>query len=131
MAAQAVRPNHAEVSSQKQQQFERARDSSNMVVAPNVSCANEIICFAWGFRMLKKQWFLEELKGVLISAGQDLNFAPIDHDPRDFVEVDEDSNFDEQMARAFVEHFRDRWPEVNDLSPDRVMILRKGMVAAE
>lgn len=130
VSAQAVRPNFMKAPSEKQDQFKRARDSSKVIVAPNVSFANEILCLARGFEKTKKSWYLKELQLVLEELDEDTNFAPIDHDLRDFTDGDDEFDFDRDQAQIFVDHFNERWPEVRHVTVDRVMSLKKGMVEA-
>jgi hypothetical protein len=120
---QTVRANSSNVDTAKQTKFKRARDSNKIILSPHLSLANEVLCLARGFQKTKKSWFLTEMQLVLKEVDNDLNYAPIQKDLRNFIDSEEE--FDKEEAEDFIDRFSERWPEVQDLTVPRIMTLRK------
>ena len=131
VALQSVCPGSSKTPSAKQERFRRARDTSKVILEPNISFSNEILCLAMSFKTSRDPWFLKEIQNVLVQMDEDLNARPLVANAglRKFVNTDE-VDFDEEDARAVVDNMAVQWPEVGNITLQSMMLLREGLVHA-
>ncbi|KAH0559983.1 hypothetical protein GP486_003499 [Trichoglossum hirsutum] len=101
VAAQSVRASDT-VLNIKDEKFRRAHDTTRVVLEPNQSLANEVLCLSLGFKRSKDIWFLKELQNVFSEIDADLNYRPPPRNTglRKFIEAAE--GFNEEDAKAVV-----------------------------
>ena len=70
---QSVCPGSSKTPSAKQERFKRVRDTSKVILEPNISFSNEILCLTMSFKTSRDPWFLKELQNMLTQMDEDLN----------------------------------------------------------
>ncbi|KAI9771649.1 MAG: hypothetical protein M1840_001864 [Geoglossum simile] len=128
VTAQSVRARDT-VLSIKEEKFRRAQDTTKVILEPNQSFANEILCLSLGFKRSKETWFLKELQNVFAEIDGDLNYRPPRRNAglRKFIEEEE---FSEEDARAVVEEVKGQWPEIVDITTERILRLKEGLICS-
>lgn len=76
--------------SEKQAKYKRARDNIRLVLEPEQSFANEVLCLTRGYEASKRPWFLSELAQILDESKEALKYAPpLASALRKFTRIDE------------------------------------------
>ncbi|KAH0548136.1 hypothetical protein GP486_008135 [Trichoglossum hirsutum] len=120
VTAQSVRAGNA-VPSIKDEKFKRANDTTKLVLEPNQSLANEVLCLSLGLKRSGDSWFLKELQYVFAEIDSDLNHRPLSNSGlRKFVEDAEDA----------VGEIREQWPEILHVTPERILRLKEGLICS-
>ena len=99
------------IASEKQAKYKRARDNIRLVLEPEQSFANEVLCLARGYEASKNPWFLSELIQILDEADEDLKYAPFASALRKFTRIDAVDEFDEFDAEGVLQELSDLRPE--------------------
>jgi cytochrome c556 len=100
------------VASKKQAKYKRARDNIRLVLEPEQSFANEVLCLARGYEASKNPWFLSELIQILDEADEDLKYAPpLASALGKFTRIDAVDEFDEFDAEGVLQELSDLRPE--------------------
>jgi cytochrome c556 len=100
------------VASEKQAKYKRARDNIRLVLEPEQSFANEVLCLARGYEASKNPWFLSELIQILDEADEDLKYAPpLASALGKFTRIDAVDEFDEFDAEGVLQELSDLRPE--------------------
>lgn len=124
--AMSVRPGEGGLSA-KQERLRKARDTSRVVLEPAQSFVSEMLCLLKAFKGSGDIWHLHELQKVLTAADDDINLRPLPRNEglRKFVE--DSSEFNESNAEMVVAEVAELWPEVENMTVDSVMMLKKGL----
>jgi hypothetical protein len=126
---QAVRPGFGgRLPSTKQERYARARDTTRFAVEPKQSLSNECLMLVMAFKKHKEKWFLTELQDILAEVESDLRYRPppTNRALRLFAEGEEELSV--EVASDFVDEMQKQWPEVGDVTIDRVIRLKRGMI---
>ncbi|KFY54651.1 hypothetical protein V496_07231 [Pseudogymnoascus sp. VKM F-4515 (FW-2607)] len=124
--ANSVQPGEGGLSA-KQERLKKARDTSRVVLEPAQSFVSEMLCLLKAFKVSGDVWHLHELQKVLAAADNDINLRPLPRNEglRKFIENDREFNLSD--AEMVVEEVAELWPEVENVTVDSVMMLRKGI----
>jgi hypothetical protein len=129
VAFYSVRPSmNATPLTERQQKFKRARDPIKLVFDPNVSLCNEIASLAANYYHTNDQWYLPEIKDVLRSVDDDLNYRPLAQNSglRYFIESDEELS--EEQSQDVVADFLAMWPNTPHILGEYIRILKKALI---
>jgi hypothetical protein len=112
--------------SAKQEKFKRASNVGKVIVEAYEDCGNEMKMLALSFKKTKEIWHLKEMKRLLQRVDIDLAYRPLRSNKglRSFVETDA-VDFTEEDAAAVVKETATLWPDVEEMTADRVMVLKK------
>jgi len=98
--------------SEKQVKYKRAGDSIRLVLEPEQSFANEVLCLARGYEASKHPWFLSELAQILDEFDEDLKYArPLASALKKFTRIDAVDEFDENDAEGVLQELSDLRPK--------------------
>ncbi|OBT86750.1 hypothetical protein VE02_06281 [Pseudogymnoascus sp. 03VT05] len=126
ISAISVRPGDGGLSL-KQERLKKAKDTAKVVLEPEQSFIAELLCLLRAFQKSKDAWHLKEMQKLLTAADEDLNLRPLPKNAglRKFVEGHDE--FDASDAEMVVQEVTEMWPEVEDVTVDSVLKLRKGI----
>ena len=121
--------------SAKQETYRKARDTSRLILKPNMSLTNKIMFLTAIWMKDKQTWALQELKDVLALAYDDVTqmVAPEYESLRLFTDPVEEgvAEMKEEEAAAVVREAVRLWPELTDVTPRRILVLKKGLTSGD
>jgi len=126
---QAVRPGFGgRLPSAKQKRYKPARGATRFTVEPQQSLSNECLMLILASQKNKDKWFLTELQDVFAEVDADPRYRPPPTNKalRLFVEGEEELSA--EVASDVVDEIQEQWPEVEDVTADRVIRLKRGMI---
>ncbi|KAL9085736.1 MAG: hypothetical protein Q9165_007485 [Trypethelium subeluteriae] len=117
----------AQLLSEKQNRYRRARDTTKITLDPLQSFGNEILALTSAFDHSREPWLLKALGTVLEQVNIDLKFRPLPNNTimRKFVDSQNHLTMEEaqQMKMELVE----RWPGIQSISTESLMKLHYGI----
>ena len=97
---------------ERQAKYKRARDNVKLILEPENSFANEILCLARGYEASESSWFLSKLTQILDKSNKDLKYAPpLTSALRKFTRIGAVNEFDEKDAEGVLQELSDLRPK--------------------
>lgn len=119
----------AEIPSEKQQRYKRAKDTTKLVLEPGMSLVNELATLSLSYDRYRQPWHLKELRSVLEEVQEDLRFQPLPTywGIRKFADLGE--VLTEEDAEKVVDDVQELWKDVTNVTVPAVLKLKEGLVA--
>lgn len=117
--------------SEKQKQFQKAKDTTRLVFKPTQAFANEVMFLAAGYEATRERFFLESLKKVLEAAQDDLRFQPLPSywALRKF--MDNSEAMTEEECEQVVGDVGQLWPDLENVNAAAIQELKQGLMQGE
>ncbi|OAG43841.1 hypothetical protein AYO21_02068 [Fonsecaea monophora] len=114
--------------SAKQEAFKRALNVGKVIVDSHEDCGNEMKVLMMAFKKSHDDWLLQEMKRLMRRINVDIAYRPLQSKPALQSFVDNDTvDFTNEWAAGVVQEVSGLWPDVQDMTAERVIILQRLM----